>query len=194
MWAHIRSHKLPYNALHDEGYTSVGDMVTTVKTSVADGERGGRWKGESKTECGMHIAHDASSLYEISKMAERVRKGYLWDETARVRSEAAGVVTVTEDKFEQILVKEEGNVVVKMYAPWCPHCQEFEVNYNAISHVFRNGNLPKERQVRFARMDRWQNNVPQHLEKLFAMDGVIFIIYIYIYIYVYIYIIYNKCI
>jgi phosphoadenosine phosphosulfate reductase len=49
-WAYIREHGLPYNALHDQGYDSIGD---THSTQPGRG-REGRWAGMDKTECGIH--------------------------------------------------------------------------------------------------------------------------------------------
>jgi phosphoadenosine phosphosulfate reductase len=49
-WAYIRERGLPYNALHDQGYASIGDTHSTVP-----GEgREGRWAGTDRTECGLH--------------------------------------------------------------------------------------------------------------------------------------------
>jgi phosphoadenosine phosphosulfate reductase len=49
-WAYIRQRGLPYNALHDRGYASIGDMHSTLP-----GEgREGRWAGTGRTECGLH--------------------------------------------------------------------------------------------------------------------------------------------
>lgn len=53
LWTYIRAHDLPYNALHDAGYPSIGCAPCT--RPAADGDlRGGRWAGTSKTECGIH--------------------------------------------------------------------------------------------------------------------------------------------
>jgi phosphoadenosine phosphosulfate reductase len=49
-WAYIRAHELPYNALHDRGYDSIGD---THSTQPGAG-RSGRWIGTEKVECGIH--------------------------------------------------------------------------------------------------------------------------------------------
>jgi phosphoadenosine phosphosulfate reductase len=49
-WAYIREHGLPYNALHDQGYESIGD---THSTQPGKG-REGRWAGTDKVECGIH--------------------------------------------------------------------------------------------------------------------------------------------
>jgi phosphoadenosine phosphosulfate reductase len=50
VWATIKERGLPYNALHDRGYASIGDTHSTVP-GVG---REGRWAGTDKTECGLH--------------------------------------------------------------------------------------------------------------------------------------------
>ena len=49
-WAYIRERGLPYNALHDRGYASIGDAHST---QPGEG-REGRWAGTDRTECGLH--------------------------------------------------------------------------------------------------------------------------------------------
>ena len=49
-WSYIRERDLPYNALHDQGYDSIGDMHSTVPGKG----RAGRWAGTERTECGIH--------------------------------------------------------------------------------------------------------------------------------------------
>lgn len=51
IWAYIAKHELPYNPLHDHGYDSIGCECCTLPGSG----REGRWAGEDKTECGLHI-------------------------------------------------------------------------------------------------------------------------------------------
>jgi len=52
VWSYIFQHDLPYNPLHDRGYASIGCAPCTLP-----GEgREGRWAGEDKTECGIHIS------------------------------------------------------------------------------------------------------------------------------------------
>ena len=52
--AYIRANKVPYNELLDRGYKSVGDWHSTKPVAVGEDERSGRWKGQEKTECGIH--------------------------------------------------------------------------------------------------------------------------------------------
>jgi phosphoadenosine phosphosulfate reductase len=43
VWAHLKTHRVPYNPLHDRGYASVGDVGTTEPTPEGGGERAGRF-------------------------------------------------------------------------------------------------------------------------------------------------------
>ena len=51
VWKYIAEHDLPYHALHDRGYGSIG---CTHCTRPGDG-RSGRWAGTEKDECGIHL-------------------------------------------------------------------------------------------------------------------------------------------
>ena len=51
LWRYIHEHDLPYHPLHDEGYASIGCAPCTQP----GGGREGRWAGEDKTECGIHV-------------------------------------------------------------------------------------------------------------------------------------------
>ena len=51
LWRYIFEHHLPYHPLHDVGYASIGCAPCTLP---GDG-REGRWSGEDKTECGIHL-------------------------------------------------------------------------------------------------------------------------------------------
>lgn len=47
-------HQVPYNSLLDVGYKSIGDWHSTQPVGEGEDERAGRWKGQNKTECGIH--------------------------------------------------------------------------------------------------------------------------------------------
>jgi phosphoadenosine phosphosulfate reductase len=51
LWRYIFEHDLPYNPLHDRGYDSIGCAPCTLP-GVG---REGRWAGQDKTECGLHV-------------------------------------------------------------------------------------------------------------------------------------------
>jgi phosphoadenosine phosphosulfate reductase len=51
LWRYINEHDLPYHPLHDEGYASIGCAPCTQP----GGGREGRWAGQDRTECGIHV-------------------------------------------------------------------------------------------------------------------------------------------
>jgi phosphoadenosine phosphosulfate reductase len=57
VWAYIREHDLPYNALHDRGYPSIGCAPCTRAVEPGEDERAGRWWWErpEERECGIHF-------------------------------------------------------------------------------------------------------------------------------------------
>ena len=55
VWAYIKSHDVPYNALHDRGYPSIGCAPCTRAVKQGEDIRAGRWWWESSSkECGLH--------------------------------------------------------------------------------------------------------------------------------------------
>lgn len=58
VWAYIREHDVPYNALHDRGYPSIGCEPCTRAVKPGEHPRAGRWWWErdgARKECGLHV-------------------------------------------------------------------------------------------------------------------------------------------
>ena len=57
VWAYIREHDVPYNALHDQGFPSIGCSPCTRAIKPGEDVRAGRWWWESPVtkECGLHL-------------------------------------------------------------------------------------------------------------------------------------------
>lgn len=58
IWKMITDFDIPYNLLHDQGYTSIGCWPCTRAVMAGEDERAGRWSGTAKTECGLHSLND----------------------------------------------------------------------------------------------------------------------------------------
>jgi phosphoadenosine phosphosulfate reductase len=58
--AFVHAHSIPYNALHDRGFLSIGCAPCTRAVEPGEPERAGRWWWEEaeKKECGLHFAAD----------------------------------------------------------------------------------------------------------------------------------------
>jgi phosphoadenosine phosphosulfate reductase len=54
-WNYILRHNIPYNPLHDDGYASIGCAPCTRRVAPGAHERSGRWEGQNKVECGIHL-------------------------------------------------------------------------------------------------------------------------------------------
>ncbi len=54
VWKMITEEDVPYNPLHDQGYSSIGCAPCTRAVLFGEDERAGRWSGTEKNECGLH--------------------------------------------------------------------------------------------------------------------------------------------
>lgn len=70
VWEYVRSNDVPYNALYERGYTSVGCAPCTRAIRPGEDDRAGRWWWEApeSKECGLH--HQSPS--------ERFREELQW--------------------------------------------------------------------------------------------------------------------
>jgi phosphoadenosine phosphosulfate reductase len=57
VWNYIRGNNVPYNALHDKGYPSIGCEPCTRAIEPGEDVRAGRWWWENpeSKECGLHV-------------------------------------------------------------------------------------------------------------------------------------------
>jgi phosphoadenosine phosphosulfate reductase len=70
VWHYIATHHVPYNALHDAFYPSIGCAPCTRAVTLGEDFRSGRWWWETSSakECGLHVAA-SSSLRDIPVVA-----------------------------------------------------------------------------------------------------------------------------
>ena len=57
VWDYLRANEVPYNALHDQGYPSIGCAPCTRAVQPGEDVRAGRWWWENpeSKECGLHL-------------------------------------------------------------------------------------------------------------------------------------------
>ncbi len=58
--SYIAEHDLPRHPLVESGFRSLGCKPCTTKVAEDEDARAGRWRGQTKTECGIHFAEDGS--------------------------------------------------------------------------------------------------------------------------------------
>ncbi|MGH9905858.1 MAG: phosphoadenylyl-sulfate reductase [Pyrinomonadaceae bacterium] len=54
VWDYIKTFDVPYNPLYNHGYGSIGCAPCTTLVQIGEDPRAGRWRGKTKTECGLH--------------------------------------------------------------------------------------------------------------------------------------------
>lgn len=59
VWAYLKLNQVPYNALHDQFYPSIGCAPCTRSVTPGEDVRSGRWWWENpeSKECGLHVKH-----------------------------------------------------------------------------------------------------------------------------------------
>jgi phosphoadenosine phosphosulfate reductase len=60
VWQYIRGNNIPYNALHDRGFSSIGCAPCTRAVQPGEDQRAGRWWWEhpETKECGLHVKNE----------------------------------------------------------------------------------------------------------------------------------------
>ena len=59
VWEYIHANEVPYNALHDQNFPSIGCAPCTRAVQAGEDLRAGRWWWEmSNQECGLHVTSD----------------------------------------------------------------------------------------------------------------------------------------
>jgi phosphoadenosine phosphosulfate reductase len=60
VWAYVKKHAVPVNALHAQGYPSVGCAPCSRAIREGEDERAGRWWWErpENRECGIHTGYE----------------------------------------------------------------------------------------------------------------------------------------
>ncbi|MEO7150616.1 MAG: phosphoadenylyl-sulfate reductase [Burkholderiaceae bacterium] len=71
VWQYIAEHDVPYNALHDAFYPSIGCAPCTRAIAVGEYFRSGRWWWErtDAKECGLHVKADKPASSSLSSPA-----------------------------------------------------------------------------------------------------------------------------
>ncbi|MFN6961015.1 MAG: phosphoadenylyl-sulfate reductase, partial [Rhodocyclaceae bacterium] len=73
VWSYLKARHVPYNALHDQGYPSIGCAPCTRAVQPGEDIRAGRWWWESAAtkECGLHVVDGRLVRAGEKKVASR---------------------------------------------------------------------------------------------------------------------------
>ena len=167
VWNYIRDNKVPYNPLYDQGYTSIGDKMTTTlpkKSNEGDAidERSGRFAGLNQTECGLH-----SHLQKIKAL--RKQKKDAGEEWTVPELKCHKCIDLNENTFletvQNINLQDDTSLLLlEFYSPFCGSCQEFAPTLNRVAdHQMPN--------VRVARFDIEQSIPKINNQEVFQVEA-----------------------
>ncbi|XP_040381807.1 probable 5'-adenylylsulfate reductase 1, chloroplastic [Oryza brachyantha] len=136
VWTFLRTMDVPVNALHAQGYVSIGCEPCTRPVLPGQHEREGRWWWEDATakECGLHKGNIDKEGQPAAAAAHKAGGGGAngnGSAGAPDIFESSGVVSLTRGGVENLLRLENRAEpwLVVLYAPWCPFCQAMEASY-----------------------------------------------------------------
>lgn len=69
VWQYVADFEVPYNALHDSFYPSIGCAPCTRAVTLGEDQRSGRWwwERDGEKECGLHLSRDAAAAHAASE-------------------------------------------------------------------------------------------------------------------------------
>ncbi|KAG0578596.1 hypothetical protein KC19_4G035900 [Ceratodon purpureus] len=119
VWSFLRTMDVPVNALHSQGYVSIGCEPCTRAVLPGQHEREGRWWWEDAKakECGLHKGNIDSLTEPQSALGEKVEAADLFT--------GENVKTFARGDMEALAKGEnrEKSSIVVLYAPWCSFSQ-----------------------------------------------------------------------
>ena len=133
VWDFLRVMSTPVNALHSQGYVSIGCAPCTRPVTPGQQEREGRWWWEnaSDKECGLH----SGNLSKEEKEKQEKRE----EDAADIFTDTAAISVETRDSMQKRISrdgKNEENEMIVLYAPWCPFCQAMEGSFTESAQTY----------------------------------------------------------
>ena len=157
VWDYIRKYKVPYNPLHDQGYKSIGDTMTTQPVDGSDDERSGRFVGMDRSECGIHSIgkkiqkmlqdQQQDQQHNVSDAKKKKKKLPMLE---RPTLPCTGCLELNSQMLLDILKTSPNGktmkttttttilpntdfVLVEFYSPLCGHCRRFAPTFDLVA-------------------------------------------------------------
>ncbi|KAI8973618.1 thioredoxin-like protein [Mycotypha africana] len=132
--------------------------------AIHDFKTGGRYP--FKALAADHISLSPSLHDDLDRFLDKVHQG---DVHELIRSAAipdphvnenAPVKTVVAKEFEKMVMDPTKDVLIEVYAPWCPHCQNLAPVYQRLGEIVQEANHKDDTGIVIAKMDGTTNDIP----------------------------------
>jgi len=173
VWDYIRKHHVPYNPLHDKGYKSVGDTMTTIAVEKTADERSGRFVGMDKTECGMHSiqakALAAQKAAQVKSESVKTTGSSSSQDGLKKKKKhdgpeplpCTGCLELDPTTLMDLIDSGTTDVLMEFHSPFCGHCRNFAPTYEKVAQA-----LLDHASIDVARYDITYQKIPKKAEEL----------------------------
>ncbi|CAK9271936.1 unnamed protein product [Sphagnum jensenii] len=165
VWSFLRTMDVPVNALHSQGFVSIGCEPCTRPVMPGQHEREGRWWWEDAKakECGLHNGNvNGAASNAISEQMVEVADLFM----------SRSVSNLSRGEMETLVGKNKRSKssLVVLYAPWCQFSQAMNDSFNAVAEKLCGPDL----MVGKFRADREQKEFAQQALKLRTFPTILF--------------------
>ncbi|KAK9133366.1 hypothetical protein Scep_012894 [Stephania cephalantha] len=135
IWSFLRAMNVPVNALHSQGYVSIGCEPCTRPVLPGQHEREGRWWWEDANakECGLHKGNIKQE--DVTNLNGNGAAHTNGTATNSDIFNTQSIVTLNRVGIENLARLENRREpwIVVLYAPWCRFCQAMEGSFVELS-------------------------------------------------------------
>ncbi|CAK9235686.1 unnamed protein product [Sphagnum troendelagicum] len=165
VWSFLRTMDVPVNALHSQGFVSIGCEPCTRLVMPGQHEREGMWWWEDAKakECGLHNGNvNGAASNAISEQMVEVADLFM----------SRSVSNLSRGEMETLVGKNKRSKssLVVLYAPWCQFSQAMNDSFNAVAEKLCGPDL----MVGKFRADREQKEFAQQALKLRTFPTILF--------------------
>ncbi|BBN20068.1 phosphoadenosine phosphosulfate reductase [Marchantia polymorpha subsp. ruderalis] len=128
VWNFLRTMNVPINALHSQGYVSIGCEPCTRPVLPGQHEREGRWWWEDATakECGLHKGNLNEQQTTESGIGAAVEVQDIFT--------GKNVTALSREEIERATAEPRDKAgLVVLYAPWCQYSQAMDEAFNQVA-------------------------------------------------------------
>ncbi len=125
--AYFTAHNLPRHPLVAKGFKSIGCAPCTTPSGTIDDERAGRWPGQNKTECGIHIGKAPTHAVIVTD------EGFNPEDWAAGFHSFAAFSTLPEQQKLALAVDLKNDFNAKDLLPWIAQIDLIRVDFPVFS-------------------------------------------------------------
>lgn len=128
---YIAVNNLPRHPLIEKGYPSIGCAPCTTPVSSGEEERAGRWRGEEKTECGIHFTGGARQVPDANIIVND--DGFTSEDWNRGYISFGDIETLTETQKTALAIDLPNDFDAATVLPWIDQIDLIRIDFPVFS-------------------------------------------------------------